>query len=143
MDWQGQQGNKENEGKEELLHYGNTDEQLSFFQLIDPLHGKELEQGGQASHGCNNTDGGIRYIHGQHEGNQEGSACQLGNRLIGRIPRYVVPAALFIIPFVFGKGHKINPAQPSKQPGEIKHNPAHKIPRFPRPARPSQVLPSA
>lgn len=56
--------------------------------------------------------------------------CQLGNRLIGGITRNEVFPAFFIVPFIFGKGHKINPAQPPQQPGEIKHNFAHKIPHF-------------
>ena len=66
MKRQRKQGDKKDQRKEQLLQYGDTDKKLSFFQFINRLHGKELKQGSQASHGCDNTDGRIRNMYGQH-----------------------------------------------------------------------------
>ena len=57
--------------------------------------------------------------------------------------RYVVAAAFFVVFFVFGQSHKVDAAQVSQQPVEIKYKFAHKIPHSPRLARLSQVGPSA
>lgn len=66
MKRQRKQGDKKDQRKEQLLQYGDTDKKLSFFQFINGLHGKELKQGSQASHRCDNTDGRIRNMYGQH-----------------------------------------------------------------------------
>lgn len=62
---------------------------------------------------------------------------------VWRNPRYVVAAAFFVVFFVFGQSHKVDAAQVSQQPVEIKYKFAHKIPHSPRLARLFQVGPSA